>query len=453
MAGTIQKTILLFSSAFDGLGVEVPMALQERLAIMVNEAMSSQARSFHTPAHVFALADTEYPIITLAALFHDLVYYQIDKGFTPEIEKLVKKYIKTAGQDIQISENIANDDLLFETTLQIFGFKRGQKLSPFSGMNEFLSALVMNVSLKDYVELFHLVKATACVEATIPFRGKTNDGKTAAEALADRIFAMNSEFAYGLSTKEIDEITQCAVTFANRDVMNFAETNVGVFLDNTWKLLPETNPALRTTGIFTIANYLTALRKMEQFMRFLNPDNIFAYYKKVPNRKTLSELQKRAHKNVKAGRDYLGIKMLASSILNAVASISGGDAPISLFMGDISRTDDDIRFEDLLPEADMNGEITNTIHGLLAVGRASESNFDLRNSPLANYVFSTLGQDICKKRIEDARAMFENKLSAREFLDKFPDDMISPLLGAFAEMAFTREDKIYAYLESRKIDE
>ncbi len=450
MPGTIQKTIYLFKSAFAKLKIKVPPDVQEKLAIMVNQAMTSQARNFHTPEHIFDLADPDKPIITLAALFHDIVYYHIDHGFTPAILRHLKKFIHIKDSSLAISGTRPSDNQLYIMTTQIFGYKKREKLSPTNGMNEFLSALVMNSSLQSYVSFFDLLKATACIEATIPFRGKSPDGKTPSEKLAQRIRNMNLKYKLGLSLKEIEKIVQGAVTFANRDVLNFAEKDASKFLDNTWKLLPETNPALRTSGIFTIREYLTALKKMEQFMLFLKPENIFGNYKGVPGDKKLKELISRALENIKEGRDYLGIKLLASAVLDATAALSGGDAPISLFMGDVSSSDDDIRFEDLLPEARQVENLTTTIHNLLAVGRASETSFDLKNAPLANYLYSSLGHITCKKRLEDARKMFEAKMPASEFLDKFPEKVISPLLSAFSEMAFTRKDKINKYLRSRK---
>lgn len=451
MAGTIQKTIMLFQDAFEQLNLIIPEEKQEKLAIMVNEAMSSQARSFHTSDHIFDLADPDNPIITLAALFHDIVYYHIDNGFTPSIRNYLKNYLSIEGNKVTISYTDNKHDLLFELTLDVFGFKNNSVLSPFNGMNEFLSALLMNCALREYVDIIPLLKAAVCIEATIPFRKPAEDGITPSQALAERLNAVNTSYSFNFNKSQIDDMIYCAVIFSNKDVMNFAETEVARFLDNTWKLLPETNPSLRTSGIFTINNYLTALKKMEQFMCMLNADNIFAQYKKTPDKKQYKELRNRAKKNLYAGCEYLGIKLLATAVMYAAADISGGDAPISLFMGDVSKKDEnDITFEDMLPEAYTEGEITSTIHSLLAIGRASDSDFDLKNSPLANYIYSSLGAESCTERLADAKAMLNKEMSTVEFLNRFPGNIIRPLLGAFAEMAFTRKVKIENYLKSRK---
>jgi hypothetical protein len=48
-SGTIHRSIHLLRAAFEDLGARVPLAEMERLAIMINEAMTAGARSFHTP--------------------------------------------------------------------------------------------------------------------------------------------------------------------------------------------------------------------------------------------------------------------------------------------------------------------------------------------------------------------------------------------------------------------
>lgn len=451
MSGTIQKTISLLDKAVKGLGAELPLMELERLGIMVNEAMSVQARSFHTPEHIFDLADGVNPLLTLAAVFHDIVYYQIDEEFTPEIKKTLKPYINVRKGKVFIKDTIPAGERCAQVTLEVFGFSPGQELSPYGGMNEFLSALVMNKKLVGTVPPFHLVKATACIEATIPFRGTNSEGKTAAEVLADRLNAMNEKYAFGMSSDHIVEIVQTAVSFANKDVENFGEKEVARFLDNTWKLLPETNPALRTKGIYTINNYRIALQKMEGFLCLLKPENVFAQYRGVPSAKKLKELNTRAERNVLAAREYLGIKLLTTGVLEAIATLSGGDAPISLFMGDIRRTNGAKRFEDLLPQVSASGAkgVRSTIHNLLAVGRAGTSDFDLKNSPLANYLYLSLGGSDYKSRLASAREMFDGKLKPDEFLNGFSTEIIVPVIEACAEMAITRRKALLEYKETR----
>jgi hypothetical protein len=230
----------------------MPLADVERIAIMINQAMTAEARSFHTPEHVFDLIDPGNPHTTLAALFHDLVYYHVDHGFIDQIAGAVEPSIEERNGALWLRPGTLTADRQLGLCMGVFGFHSGQKLEPFGGMNEFLSALVMNRSLAGVVKDEDLILSTGCIEATIPFRTPDADGVTPALQLAVRLEQAAADMGLELSEERIHQGVQWAVTFANRDVANFAEKEVTRFLDNTWKLLPETNPSLRTQGVNTI---------------------------------------------------------------------------------------------------------------------------------------------------------------------------------------------------------
>lgn len=60
-SGTVQRTIALFMEALHGLHVDIPLIQIEVLGIMVHEAMSTQARSFHTPPHISSSSSSPTP--------------------------------------------------------------------------------------------------------------------------------------------------------------------------------------------------------------------------------------------------------------------------------------------------------------------------------------------------------------------------------------------------------
>jgi len=293
-----------------------------------------------------------------------------------------------------------------------------------------------------------LLITTASIEATIPFRGKNDDGLWPSDVLRVRVAQTNEEFSLGLDERTIDETVKTAVRFANRDVNNFAEHDVGRFLDNTWKLLPETNPTLRMSGLYSIANYRIALQKMEGFLRTLKPDTIFCRYKDAPPEQEYNDLVKLAQRNVAVARDYLGIKLLSAALLEALAQLTGGDAPVSLFMGDINALEEGERIEDYLPAVPSRaeGSIQKTLYDLLAVGRASSSSFDLKNSPLSLFIYASLGDEGYAERLVSAKKMFEGAVSQRDFLDGFPRDLAAAVAYACGEMAFTRKESLAALM-------
>ena len=197
-SGTIHRSIHLLAAALEDLGAQAPLPEVERIAIMINEAMTAGGRSFHTPEHVFALVDAGNPHTTLAALFHDLVYYQVDEGFTPQIAEAVQASLE--ARDGQLSLRAGDErDRGLAICRGVFGFRADQVLSPFGGMNEFLSALVMHRRLSGLLRERDLVPATACIEATIPFRKPDAAGRTPAEFLEERLRAASDELGLALS--------------------------------------------------------------------------------------------------------------------------------------------------------------------------------------------------------------------------------------------------------------
>ena len=453
-AGTVHRTIGLLDGALRQLGLEPDDHATERIGVMVNRAMSAQQRSFHTPEHIFDLADPEDPHITLAALFHDLVYYQVDRGFSEEIADLLEPYIVMNGDSLALRATIADHDRAFHGCAAVFGFHPGDTLSPFGGLNELLRALAMDVLLEGTVDDVDLLIATACIEATIPFRPADAEGRRPPELLAHRLAATNEQFGLGLSEDQLDRAIIAAVSFANRDVRNFAEDDVARFLDNTWKLLPESNPTLRFRGLYTIDAYATALLKMHGFLRSLKPDTVFHQYKGAPSPEDHDRLLQLATRNLGTGRRYLGIKLMSAGILHALAQTTGGDAPVALFMGDLNPQEEGSHLAAHLPKRPTNcgraDDETDDLYRLLAHGRASESRFDLQHSPLSLFVYRCLADDQLDAGVAAAGEMFAGKRTPQQFLDDLPGKTVAAIARAAAFMAFTRARELNAIADRRE---
>ena len=447
--GTIQKTIKLFKETLEGLHAHIDLLRLEGLAIMVHRAMTVQARYFHTPEHIFSLSDASTPIQALAALYHDIVYYQVDAGFIPEIELLIAPYLREESGQLFLTTHIDPTDAAFARTLEVFDFQPGQQLATLGGQNEFLSALTMNKSLEGLVSMRDLLKATACIEATIPFRGINAQGESPADVLVRRLAAINARHDYGMTTEEIAQTVEMAVALSNRDVASFAEKDSAIVLDGTWLLLPETNPSLRLKGIYSIRSYRQALQKMNEFLNSLDPEMIFNRYHDTPPLETYTEMVRLAHQNVRTACEYLDIKLLTAAILEALAELTGGDAPMALFMGDIDTADKDyVRLEDFLPlpAASCLEDDGSPIFRLLAYGRASASSFDMSNSPMSLFIYRHLGMQESQRLIELAELMFDGQLTPDTFLDELPTSVIVPIVTACAVMATTRSAALRRYL-------
>src|SRR5690606_31707179 len=122
---------------------------------------------------------------------------------------------------------------------------------------------------------------------------------------------------------------------SNRDVSGFGATDPNLFLNGSWKLIIESNPALRNP-LYTVAQYRTALAKMEGFYSFLKPEVIFREYQGTPHADAYSTMLTKASDNLKIGTRYLQMKLMAVDILKAVCDLSEGDGPLVLFTGAVN---------------------------------------------------------------------------------------------------------------------
>lgn len=449
--GAIQRIIVMFQEAFEKLQVSVSLKKVEDLAIMVHRAMTAQARKYHTTEHVFQLADPSDPLQSFAALFHDIIYYQVDRGFSPEIYTIISSYIRERGDEIFLIKTINPDDRLFMLTLAVFGFEAGQKLSLFGGLNEFLSALVMHKELEGILPEKDLIDITVCIEATIPFRGKNDNGQSYADILEERLKAINEKYTFFMKPGEIEDVIKRAVVFSNKDVGNFCEKDPSRFLDSTWKLLPEMNASLRSRELYSIRDYRQALQKMEGFLGRLNLDNIFHRYKGVPVEKEFQQMVTYAHTNVSIALEYLRVKLLTIIILEALAEVTGGDVPLSLFMGDLQQEAADVKSSgDFLLVVGESRFIdqSSPVFKLLDSGRASESSFDIKNSPLSAFLYKNIGPAKIKQLLGSAKDMIAGKLSALDFLNSIDRPIVSAIAQTNAQMALTRRKQLLQFSQS-----
>lgn len=447
--GVLQQLIDVLNGAFMQLHLSVPDEALEEIAFTVHRAMSVEARHFHTPDHVLGLIDPNNPIQSLAALFHDIVYYQVDRGFLPEVREVLTPYIRERDGELYIVDSPPSDDQCFQVALRIFGFEPGQRLTPNTGLNEFLSTLVMYNRLRDFVPSIELLKIIVYIEGTIPFRGQNAQGQGPFQILRQRLEKVCQEFNVPMTPKEMDEVIQGAVIFANKDVENFSEEDPASFLDNTWKLLQETNIALRSGGLYSIQEYRQALQKMHSFLMVLDPAVVLHRFKGVPTREEHQRKLQFTRQNVLTARQYLGLKLLTIGILEALAEITGGDAPVSLFMGDVQQDSaDEKRLEDYLPEIEIPSSIDpeSRVYRLLRSGRFSQSDFDLKNSPLTLFIYKSLGHKRAFKSLDLAQEMFAGKLSPREFLKRIDHRTAAAVAQASAFMVPTRSDRLMQFI-------
>eukprot|EP00522_Entomoneis_paludosa_P012864 CAMPEP_0172443088 /NCGR_PEP_ID=MMETSP1065-20121228/3402_1 /TAXON_ID=265537 /ORGANISM="Amphiprora paludosa, Strain CCMP125" /LENGTH=538 /DNA_ID=CAMNT_0013193183 /DNA_START=65 /DNA_END=1681 /DNA_ORIENTATION=+ len=466
------------------------LACLERMACLIHESMSVSSRNYHSVQHVFDVAegvDADDPIAIIAALFHDCVYYHVDGGLSElQYDKLRGAVAfghgqvtthpgENGGAHMPIYEahktTPCADDALLCMVEKVFGYAKGQNVNHQNGLNEFLSTVIAVRELESILPMKRLAQIAICIEATIPFRSIDKEtGKTCMEKLYDKVVSVNQDFALGLTETEIVQSVQRAADLGNSDVLNFGTKDVFWFLDNTWSLLPESNEGLRRHYLYTVQQFQFAVFKMYGFFCFLQPEVIFPYFQDIPAPEKIHERVTNASHNLQVGRKYVGAKLLSLSVLSAIAELTGGDAPISLFMGDLPSRHSSIsapvgqagkeeKRKSITRSLEIQGielEDSNSnlaedhydedVYEVLAKGRRTETSFDVRQSPLAANFYRVLGDDELKSIFTDIKVHPMTPEVAWTFLKRLPRDIVRDVIKNVSHTAISRTDKILKLL-------
>ncbi|MBE9123139.1 hypothetical protein IQ269_20630 [Tychonema sp. LEGE 07199] len=439
--------------AIDRLNAEVEPTELARIAELIVQPMTGSWRFFHTPEHIFEVGGKEDAIEVLAALFHDIVYVQVDRSINFNVSYYITPVTKEVNKQLQIREQSElSADPTFEMVMQVFGFVPGEVLNPFSGQNEFLSALVAAKALEPFLKREQLLQIAACIEATIPFRPA--DGKvTVSQRLYDRLQAINILFNLSLTDEEMRETIKKAVRISNRDVISFSHQSSAHFLANTWNLLPETNHNLTCCGFYTVRDYRIAILKMEGFLSYLQPEVIFRQFEGCPDDRTYQRWETTARYNLEIAKLYLGCKLAAIALLEALSSSLGIDVSLAMMMGELpDRTVGGVRLESFFPEIEKpynpKNSLESEVLNLLENGRAkSNSKSDLEHSPLATFVVKIVGFDEMRYQCDRAKELFKQNLEADEFITDFNPIVIKIVVDSILQLFESRKSTIYRHYQ------
>jgi hypothetical protein len=403
----------------------------ERWGFSIHAALSAAGREFHNHDHVIDIAREGDPLEVIAALYHDAVYIQVDQGPPASMKAEMDRVLGAADKGWRV---LASDDQVVTDVLAVFGRKPGDIVTGTTGLNELASALVASIQLAKALDRQARIDVAACIEQTIPFRV---DPET---ELRDRLAQL------GVVGAQQDATLRRAVRFGNRDVENFADNDAARFLDNTWKLLPESNPALHSPLVYTVRDYRIALQKMEGFLAWLPADRVFHTWLDEPKPEIHARRVARTTGNLELAVRYLRAKLYSIAVVEAIAEATGGDVPLDYFMGGLKSTPAS-RIEQNLPEMRVAQDLDPPLHRLLNEGRASESTFDTRPSPLGAFLMWTVGEAAVMKGVEAAKKWWAGASDHRAFLASQPAKPIAAIARAAANIIDTRRDKLFALAE------
>jgi hypothetical protein len=407
----------------------------ERWGFSIHAALSAAGREFHNHDHVIDLVTHSEPLEVIAALYHDAVYIQVDQGPPRSMRDELSSVLAQGADGWRVLPSAAEP--VTGDVLHVFGRRIGDVVTPTSGLNELSSALVASLQLEYALSREQRIVIAACIEQTIPFR-------------VDPVPELHHRLAdLGLAGAALEAATCCAVRVGNRDVENFSDNDAARFLDNTWKLLPESNPALHSPMVYTLRDYRIALLKMENFLAWLPAERVFHTWNDEPRPEVHARRVARTAGNLELAVRYLRAKLYSIGLVEAIAEITGGDVPVDYFMGGSksARRPEMKRIEQFLPVLPDAHDLDLPLHRLLAEGRGSESNFDTGPSPVGAFLHAAVGDRAVMAGVEAAKRWWAGAGDASAFLAGQPRPAVAAIARAAANIIDTRRDQLFALAE------
>jgi hypothetical protein len=434
----LKRLMLLMNQSFEDCSLKVSPLATERLAEVVFQVMSARYRIFHNMEHIFSASEEMKGIGVFSALFHDIIYYQVDKRIHP----LLLPYQNEFSINEKTNECILpelNSERWLSITSKIFGFKAGQTLNPFNGLNEFLSAVAAARMLSQYLSEWQTVQVITCIEATIPFRSQLEPDKNSFNLLRKKLSEVNQEYQLKASDADLDEAIKLSIALANRDISSFYSEDFGEFISGTWNLILENNPIFKNP-LYTVSEYGNALQKVRGFFSTLKFENVVHEWGGFPSAQSLTEMKNQVSTNLNNAVLYLDLKLVEISILEVIANSTGGDAPYFLMIGESTEGSQQAPIERFFKDANIraNEKINETVFYVLKQGRKAASSFDFSHSPVAAYLYEHLNDVEVKQAIQRAQEFHANKIDGKNFLNSFRSEVIDPIIRGVKEISWSR---------------
>lgn len=435
--------------AFSRLGRPIANSDAEKLACFLLKTMGSESRDYHRPEHPLDVSKRLLPVGQLAALFHDIVYVQVDPTWGKTVSDILYPFIPTNTFSVNVKGALNHVvDPWHRIIVSIFGFENETDLVPMKGINEFLSALVFYHSMKSHLNPEELLRGIACIEGTIPFRKVDSDGRSPSDRLSTKIEGVLKSSEGRFFPRQIDIeliISECRRIIEN-DLSSFGAETPSEFISNSWNVMIENNPPLRN-NYFYLSDYRKAIFGTLGFYMSLDPKNLY-----WTNPKTIDpfheDLIKRTEFNLKFATEYMKAIANAVCLSEAIALKSGGDVPFELFFGPRkkSRTHNPVTLDTLinLPET-INGSTPssinqNDVYQILRNGREFRSRFDHKTSVLSAFIFLKTTNQEREALFRSSQQFHHGRINAEEFIATFNSEIVCNVISFLEKTALTRAD-------------
>lgn len=423
----------------------------ERVSIFLVRAMGSELRNYHRPEHPLDVSKFQPPIARIGGLFHDLVYVQVDPHWKVFLGDLLTPMIPAENFTLNVKDCLSQtNEMWLKACVTVFGFEQEEKLQPLSGLNEFLSAIVMTKIMEPYLSAKNLIKVISCIEATIPFRRVDASGNSPSKRLKARLLKASNEFNLALTEEDINQAAVDCRNIVENDLSGFRSERLGFFLSDSWNVLSENHATLRNT-FFLVSDYRKAVFGLIGFFLMLDPENMF--WNDVTPLSDKSHLYaERARYNLKNGAEYMKAFFLSVSLIEAIAQETGGDAPYELFVGakKSSREHTPPEIGQFLPIEEspkFKSAEEEDVYRVLKNGRIVRAKFDRKECPLGAFLYHHLQQaNLFEVFFQYAVSFHKNEMKGREFVQKFPPELAQLVLVAISKLAPNRSQKILSLL-------
>jgi len=410
---------------------------------LITDAVGGINRYFHNFEHLLMFADHEDPMIIIAGLFHDLVYVQVDRKIPFNLTAYLTPFIEEKSEGLFIKSHFKQDSKYLEIALAIFGLNFEDNLANFRGQNEFLSALCTAQILDGYFPVSIIVRLVTIIELTIPFRQQENN-LTISQQLEIRLQKVNQQWELNLSEKEIVSTIIQGVKLANVDVSGFASEDVKDFINNTWLLLPETNPSLKYECLYTVKDCCIALIKTLKFISILSPEIIFHRYHDYPSEKDYQLLINKTNSNLDATKYYFSYQVISLSILQALITRFAASLPLCFFF----------------PDSCVLSEVYSSFTSHLPTVNQARFSSDSQEFKIINllnlqfqpalfpyndlgifviFIVHHLNLNDMINLVDPCYLFFDDKITNNHFLEQFPSDLIKTIADAIALFLATKQ--------------
>lgn len=435
----LPKIQALLKSSVNALSLSTPFTDEDELAVatVVFESMYTLGRVYHRIEHVFNITENcpqveKDPMLTLSVLFHDVIYYSVDKDFQKSQLELLQGVLEfePSNDELKVEQPLkltatVQDDPVLDMTVRLYGLKAGQELPPF-GTNEFLSAIIGVRVLSKWLNLAQLTQLAATIEGTIPFRPPSDDGKTAMDRLYDRLVTVAPD-----QTEEwLTETINLTALMANCDLGSFDSFNFDFFLDSSWSLIPEFRPNILNEDC-SVKEYHEEFLVMEKRTKFLlmSVPNIFQAFRGLPSPEEMTAKRDKARENLGLSNDYAQVRRLEWMVLLELTTMAGenpDETPGRPFLA--------LPMPETQP---FSEESDDAVRKLLNVGRRAGYPWDPSRSSLGTFLYDKLG----KEGVDAAVEVGKNKEGeGNDVLSQLPKAVVEQVASSLAVVMPNRSD-------------